>query len=123
MSHPRMASAVATELLCSHVMNSRRLLVAALMAISLAIPALADAQSHNKIDRALLDALAQGGSSAQPVIVTLRRGARAELRDALRRHGDRIKYEHDLIDALSVDLTAENISELAGLPDVTSISL
>jgi serine protease AprX len=78
--------------------------------------------SHDpKIDRALQNDL-QGGAPTQSVIITVKPGYRPTLRDALQKHGDRIKSEHPLIESLAVDLHSEDVAELAKQPWVESLA-
>jgi serine protease AprX len=106
-------------------MNSRRLVPAGLAVCALVIAAprvfASSPSDDQKIDRALLAAL-KNGAPTQPVIVTVKPGYRSDLRDALRRHGDRIKSEHPSIDALAVELHTADVRELAKQPGVEAVS-
>jgi hypothetical protein len=76
---------------------------------------------HNKIDRALRASLREG-KRTQRVIITVAPGCRASMLDALRRHGDVIRSEHPLIDALSAETHSEDVEEIAGHPCVQAVS-
>src|SRR4051812_33662507 len=109
------------------VINSRRLFLAVLTALALIVPTgVADAQGgqqHSpKIDRALGDAL-KNGASTQNVIITLKPGHRAQMRELLRAHGDVVESEHASIDALVVTLHSNDVSELAGRDEVAALTL
>jgi serine protease AprX len=106
-------------------MNPRRLFVSGLCALALvwglSTPAAAQGSHEPKIDRALQDDL-RGGAPTQSVIVTVKPGYRSTLREALQKHGDRIKSEHPLIESLTVDLHSEDLAELAKQPWVESLA-
>jgi serine protease AprX len=94
-------------------MFSRRLplaLAAVLVALSHAA-AFAQGSDH-KIDRGLRAAL-KTGAPTQRVIISVNAGCRDYVRGALQKHGDRIKSEHPIIDAIAVDLHSEDVQELA----------
>ena len=108
------------------VMSSRRLSLAGLSAVtalvtSLSTPAFAQGSPSAKVDHALQNGI-RSGAPTQSVIVTVKPGYRATLRDALQKHGDRIKSEHPLIESLAVDLHTEDIAELAKQPWVDSLA-
>jgi len=85
-------------------------------------PAAADSHSSNsKVDRALRESLRQG-ASRQSVIISVKPGYRDALRQALQQHGDVIKSEHPLIDAVAVDLHSVDVDELANQPWIDSVA-
>jgi subtilisin family serine protease len=111
----------------SAVTNTRRLFFGALAALALVIPATsADAQSRRqhsqKIDSALEDAL-RSGATTQNVIITLKPGYRAQIRELLREHGDLVESEHESIDALVVKLHSNDVNELAERDEVAALAL
>jgi len=65
----------------------------------------------------------RSGAATQSVIITVASGHRAEMRAALEKHGDRIRADHPLLDALSVELHTADITELAKHPWVQDVSL
>jgi serine protease AprX len=81
----------------------------------------ASADTHSKIDRAVRDSV-RAGAVTQHVIITVAPGFRASTRRALEAHGDFIRSEHPLIDALSADIHAGDVEELASRPWVKAIS-
>lgn len=90
--------------------------------LTAAQPAAADSKSSSaKVDRALRDSL-QSGASTQSVIISVKPGYRDVLRQALRQHGDVIKSEHPLIDAVAVELHSVDVDELANQPWVESVA-
>src|SRR5262245_8684374 len=108
------------------VMVPRRLSFASLCTLialvtGLSTPAFAQGSRNPKVDRALQDAL-RTGAPTQSVIVTVEQGYRSTLRDALQKHGDRIKSEHPLIESLAVELHSEDVAELAKQPWVDSLA-
>src|SRR5579864_4736859 len=105
-------------------MSSRRLFPGALaLALATACGAVVSAQGPNpKIDRGLRNAMG-AGAPVQHVIVRVAPGCRDFVRQSLVQHGDRIKAEHPIIDALTVDLHSEDVAELASHPCVKTLSL
>src|SRR5438046_563575 len=92
----------------------------ALAAFLVHVPA--SAQSFDrKVDRGLRDALEKGGAT-QKVIVSVNAGCRDYVRAALQNHGDHIKSEHQLIDALAVELHSEDVAELANQNCIKALS-
>jgi len=85
------------------------------------VSASAEPASNPKIDRALLQSIREGGAT-QHVIISVKPGYRAEIRQALEKHGDRIKAEHPLIDALAADVHRDDVKELANHPWVLALS-
>src|ERR1051326_4433390 len=107
------------------VMNLRRLSSAglgALVVLGSVVPAFAQTAPDAKIDRALRAGL-RSGAPTQSVIITVTPGYRGTLRDALQQHGDRIKAEHPLIEALTADIHSEDITELSKQPWVLSVAV
>jgi serine protease AprX len=85
-------------------------------------PNAADAQHWRaKLDRAVAKAAASE-TSAQPVIVRVRPGARSTVRQLLTEGGARITSEHPSIDGLVADIPAAALEDLARNDDVMSIS-
>src|SRR5687768_2519721 len=79
-----------------------------------------DAAAARKVDRSLRESLRSGGK--RDVIVTVKPGYRAEIRKALRDHGDRIRGESALVNAVNAEIHAEDVDELARHPWVEAIS-
>src|SRR5262245_61073830 len=77
---------------------------------------------HANVDNGVQASL-RSGAATQQVIITFAPGHRDEMRAALEKHGDRIRADHPLLDALSVDVHASDISELANHPWVQDVSL
>jgi serine protease AprX len=104
----------------------RRLPIAGLLSIALAgSPVQASASAHTRhanVDRGVQQAL-RTGSATQQVIITVSAGHRAEIRAALEKHGDRIKADHPMLDALSVELHSSDIEELSRHPWIQAVSL
>ncbi|PYR13598.1 MAG: hypothetical protein DMG00_06425 [Acidobacteria bacterium] len=104
-------------------MSSRRLPLAAfgaLLTLLFAIPAFAQGRDP-KIDRRVRETLG-AGAPTQSVIITVETGYRPTLRAALQRHGDRIRAEHPIIDAVAVDIHSEDIVELSKQPWIKTIA-
>src|SRR5207237_6745744 len=95
----------------------RCLPAAGLLSLALAgSPVLAaPATSHAKVDRGVRESL-RAGAATQQVILTIAPGHRAEMRAALEQHGDRIKADHPLLDALTVEVHSADVTELATPP-------
>jgi serine protease AprX len=87
----------------------------------MAASAFAEPPSNPKIDRALHQSIREG-EATQHVIISVKPGYRAEIRQALEKHGDRIKAEHPLIDALAADVHRDDVKELANHPWVLALS-
>src|SRR5579884_3234026 len=105
------------------LMSVRRPLAAlwiAALAILCHVPASAQT-FDSKVDRGLRDALKHGGAT-QNVIVTVNAGCRDFVRTSLQNHGDRIKSDHPLIDAIAVELHSEDVTELANHACVKTLS-
>ena len=90
------------------------------MIAALAHPALA-AGGDGKIDRGLRESLTHGAVT-QRVIVSVAEGCRDFVRQSLVKHGDRIKSEHPIINALAVELHSEDVAELAKHPCVKTLA-
>ena len=86
-----------------------------------AAPLLAQS-AQPKIDRGLKESL-RAGAATQPVIITVKAGHRADIRAALEQHGDRIRSEHPLVEALAVEIHSEDITEVSNHPWVEAMSL
>jgi serine protease AprX len=95
---------------------------AALGVLACAASPLSAQTSSNKIDRALQDALLTGAAT-QRVIVSVKPGYRASVRQALQAHGDLIKSDHPLIDAFSAEIHSADVSELARQPWIDGVSI
>src|SRR6266496_2647392 len=107
------------------IMFFRRLSSAAasaLIVLGLGSPAFAQDAPDAKIDRALRAGL-RSGAPTQSVIITVKPGYRATIREALQQHGDRIKSEHPLIESLAVEIHSGDVAELALQPWVVSIAI
>src|SRR4051812_35833954 len=74
-----------------------------------------------KIDRAVRAAM-DAGAATQRVIITVKPGYRDTLRQALTNHGDVVKGDHPLIDAVSVNLHVADVEELANQSWVEAVS-
>jgi serine protease AprX len=100
----------------------RSTVIGAAILIGIASPLLAGNPTHeSKVDRAVHAAL-RTGVRTQPVIITVAPGCRASVRKTLERHGDVIRSEHSLIDALSVELHSDDVDALAAQPCVMAVS-
>lgn len=109
----------------SFVTGNIRLAVAVVLAVAAAQPAFAQRAkhgSHKKFDRGLVESL-RAGAATQRVIITVKAEYRAEVRQALEKHGDRIKSEHPLVGALAVEIHSEDLEELGNHPWIEALSL
>ncbi len=95
--------------------------VLAIVAGLLLAPAL-PADAGAKVDRALREALATGAPT-QSVIISVNPGCRAAVRRAIEQHGDVVRSEHDVIDALSARLHSADVATLAQSSCVTAVSI
>jgi serine protease AprX len=77
--------------------------------------------SSNKIDRALQESL-RTGARTERVIISVKPGYRASVRQALLAHGDLIKSDHASIDAISAEIHTADVGELAGQAWIDGIS-
>ncbi len=97
-------------------------LTGVLLLLATVQPALAgQGTDDRKVDRAVRDSM-RAGAATQSVIITVKPGYRDSLRESLLRHGDVIKSEHPLIDALAVELHNGDVDELATQPWVSAVS-
>ncbi len=105
-------------------MSVRRLSFALwIAALGSLVPTHAFAEHVNpKIDRGLRERLASGAPT-QNVIITVNEGCRDFVRTSLQGHGDRIKSEHPIINAIAVDLHSGDVAELAANSCVKTLSL
>jgi hypothetical protein len=78
------------------------------------------ADVNRKIDRSLGQSLRRAGT--RRVLVTAKSGHRADLRDALRAHGDVIHTESALLDTVAAEVHGEDVLELARAPWVAFVS-
>ncbi|MBI3400965.1 MAG: S8 family peptidase [Acidobacteria bacterium] len=99
-----------------------RAAVAAFLLLLTTQAAFAASSGHPKVDRALRDSLLTGAAT-QHVIITVKAGYRAEIRQSLEKHGDKIKSEHPLIGALAAEIHSGDVTELANHPWVDSVSI
>lgn len=104
------------------VFRTRGLFLALFVACLGVSPAAGQQPAPEKIDRALRDALQSGARTAH-VIITVKAGHRAEIRRALEAHGDLVKSEHPLVDALAVEVHSEDVAELGRHPWVSAVSI
>src|SRR5207237_6029309 len=97
-------------------------------ALGLAVPAAAaNAQpgstKHSpKIDKALSEALNAGGATHH-VIIALKPGYRAAIRERLEDHGDVVELEYTSSEGLGAVIHSTDVDELAGRDEVASLSL
>src|SRR3990172_232694 len=98
------------------VMNYRTL---SLPAVLLALASPVFAQNSAKIDEELTRSV-KAGCTTEKVIITTRPGYRAGLADSLQRHGDRVKFQHVSIDAVSAEIHCGDIETLSGFSSVRS---
>ncbi len=62
------------------------------------------------------------GSDTIPVIVTVERSARREVRKLLKELGYNARREHSVVSALSADVRAEDLDKISDLPGVLAVS-
>jgi len=84
--------------------------------------AFAQPAHQSKIDRGLQESL-RSGAPTQSVIITVQAGHRADIRQALEQHGDQIRGEYPLVEALAVEIHSEDVVEVANHPWVEAMSL
>jgi serine protease AprX len=101
---------------------SLRRLSSTLLALAVAPSALAHPAPGSKVDRGLREAL-RSGASTQNVIITVKAGHRADIRQALEKHGDKVRADHPLVEALAVEIHSEDIEEISRHPWVEAVSL
>src|SRR5437899_172784 len=70
------------------------------------------ADAADKVDRALRDAL-KTSAATQSVIISVNPGCRAGIRQAIEQHGDVVRSEHTIIDALSAQIHSADIDVFA----------
>jgi len=92
------------------------------LAAGLVLASTPPAYAGDKVDRALREALAIGAPT-QSVIISVNPGCRAGIRRAIEQHGDVIRSEHDLIDALSARIHTADVATLAQSSCVTAVSI
>ena len=104
------------------MITCRRLSQGLAVLLTAAVPAFAEPPPNPKIDRGLQESLRHGGAT-QRVIISVKPGYRAEIRQSLEKHGDRIKSEHPFVDALAADIHSDDVNELANHPWVLAVSI
>jgi serine protease AprX len=105
-------------------MFSRRLSLglAVLTLLGFAAQPVSAQTQNNKVDRGLTDALTTGART-QRVIISVKPGYRDGVRAALKAHGDVIKSEHPLVEAIAAEIHSSDVAELAGHPSIEYVSL
>ena len=98
------------------------MLVAIAVAVASGHPSAAKQSPSHKLDAALAGLAGKEGHRTR-VIIRLRQGDDASVREVLRRTQSDIKYEHESISALSVDLPTDSLETLANLDEVESLSI
>ena len=107
-------------LLCR--MTMKMYLPTATIALAMAIAAPAHAQTTGtKIDEALTESL-KAGCTTEHVIIRLRPGYRAGMKQSLRSHGDSVTAEHPSIEAVSAEVHCKDLATMEGFSSVLSIS-
>src|SRR5712691_10655890 len=101
-----------------------RLLVTTVAAVLMSgsVARAADRPAATKIDRGLR-ALLASGAPTQHVIISVKPGCRAGVRQALAQHGDAITAEYVSINAISGEIHSSDIATLATQLCVTAVSL
>ena len=80
-------------------------------------------QPPGKLDQALRERGNRGSSNdLQPVIITVKNGAKSGVRKRLERVGGRVRKDHGIVNALSVHVDARGLEALVSDPDVERIS-
>jgi serine protease AprX len=97
------------------------LVAAAVLSCFVSAPVAADSRQP-KVDRALRRLVDGGGERTQHVIITVNPGCRAAVRDAIVRHGDTVRFEHGVIDAVSGEVHSRDVDELAKSPCVKAVA-
>jgi serine protease AprX len=97
----------------------------ALGVTALGVPGVTYAQpaSDAKLDESLRESLERGCVGAQPVIIRTKPGYRQALRDSLAAHGDLVRGEFPLLDAIAADVHCDDLSMLASFDSTASVSL
>ena len=94
----------------------------ATIALAMAVAAPAHAQTTGtKIDEALTESL-KAGCATERVIIRLRPGYRAGMKQSLRSHGDSVTAEHPSIEAVSAEVHCMDLATMGGFSSVLSIS-
>jgi subtilisin family serine protease len=75
-----------------------------------------------KLDSALAGVAGKGGHRTR-VIVRLREGAGTSVREALRRSKSHVRYTHDSISAVTMNLGSDDLEPIADLDEVESVSI
>jgi serine protease AprX len=99
--------------------------IAAMVVATHAQPAAAGTRAANRasrLDANLRVAADEGARSPQRVIITVRAGARAAVREALVAHGDRVLGEHESINAFTALVHGEDLGPLGDRADVVSVA-
>src|SRR5687767_13647336 len=99
--------------------------IVAMVVAALAQPAAAATRPANRasrLDANLRAAADEGARSPQRVIITVRAGARAAVREALAAHGDRVLGEHESINAFTALVHGEDLGPLGDREDVVSVA-
>src|SRR5688572_655602 len=104
------------------VSKSVRVWVLAAIAIASGHLSAAKRPFSHKLDSALAGVAGTGDRHTR-VIVRLREGSGTSLQEVLRRSNANIKWNHDSISAVTVDLSADIIEVIAELDDVESVSI
>ncbi|HEY2907564.1 MAG TPA: S8 family serine peptidase [Vicinamibacterales bacterium] len=103
------------------ILRTLRLFAVIACALACATPSAAQ-PSSGKLDRALHDALESGARRVR-VIITVKPGYRSEIRRALESHGDVVRSEHPLVNALAAEVHSEDLAELGRHPWIESVSI
>ena len=99
-----------------------RLLVMAALVVAGAIQASAGPQHRGKLDLELKRAAVSADAGTRAVIVRTAPGSRDAVRQWLTARGYRVRAEHPLIDALTVDVPVSELDTLAEEPSLHSLS-
>ncbi len=92
------------------------------MVTLMASPAFAGPRK-DKLDLALRQAVKQGATDNQRVIISVNPGMRPLLRAALKKHGDTVVVEHPSIEALTADVHGQDILALEKDPAVKAVAI
>ena len=98
----------------------------AMVALALCTPAQADPHSGRGRGSGKLDSALQQRTSSdglQTVIVTAKPGAKSGVRKRAEAHGNPVLKDHDIINAVTVQVDDRGLAELASDPDVESVSV
>jgi serine protease AprX len=117
-------SVLATTLLYSRPdMPSLRRFFLALLLLSPAVPAAAQASPSWKLDDALRESVVSGCSGTQSVIIRTKHGDRESLRKTLVAAGRTVKGEFPALDAVTAEVSCADLITLAESSSTHSISL